>query len=284
MFTKATLMIVCVLAFAFLTLVISVSAQGAVIGDLVALYDFNGNTNDTSGNAYDASLIGGAAVSGDSLGYSSNAGDRSLDLGSGATEYAKVTGAIKLATATTDNKMAVSFWQYNIGNGAGGNVTNSAFRVVSTTASGRGFQAHTPWSDGTLYFDHNGATAPVTRLTKTGLGTSLIDGWHHIALQVDNGTKEIWIDGAKVSSQASGAGPIPTFTNEIRIGADLDGGGNWFRGRIDEFAVWSDTLTQTQIESLAGGTSTADLMNIPEPATMSLLALGGLAILKRRRL
>jgi len=271
------------LAIAFLTMVISVSARGAVIGDLVALYDFNGNTNDTSGNGYDAGLIGGAAVSADSLGYSSIAGDSSLDLGSGTTEYAKVTGATNLGNATTANKMAVSFWMYNIGDGSGANINNSAFRVVSTTASGRGFQAHTPWSDGTLYFDHNGATAPLTRLTKTGLGTTLLNGWHHIALQVDNGTKEIWIDGAKVSSQASGAGAIPAFTNEIRIGADLEGGGNWFRGRIDEFAVWSNTLTQTQIESLAGGTSTADLMNIPEPATMSLMALGGLAVLRRRR-
>ena len=269
-----------VFAFVCLTMMVSLSAQGATITDLIAFYDFNGNANDTSGNGYDATLVGGAAISADTLGYSGSAGDRSLDVGSGTTEYADVTGATKLGDATAANRMAVSFWQYNIGNGTGGNINNSSFRVVGSGSgnAARGFQAHSPWSDGTFYFDHGGACCNAPNRLTTSVGTTLLDGWHHIALQVDNGTKEIWIDGSLKNSQASGAAAIPTLTNQILIGRDDV---NYFHGRIDEFAVLSDTLTQDQIESLAGGTPTLEV--IPEPATMGLLALGGVGLLRRRR-
>jgi hypothetical protein len=199
-----------------------------------------------------------------------------------------VTGALKLSNATSANKMAVSYWMYNLGDSGApaANIDNSAFRVVSDLGGSngaRGFQAHSPWSNGTFYFDHGGNCCGGANRLTTNVGTSLLNGWRHVVVQVDNGSKEIWIDGVLKNSQASGAAAVPTWTNQILIGRDDV---NYFRGLIDEFAVWSDTLTQTQIESLAAGTSTADLIGIPEPSTLALASFGLLGVIgfgRRRR-
>ena len=253
---------------------------------LVAYYDYNGNANDSSGNGATGALTGGAVISADGTGYSGAAGDSSLDLGvnaGGSSEYSAST--VDFSSAIANNSMSVSFWQYNVGNGGGGNINNTPFAVLGTGAEARGFGAHTTWSNGILYFDHSGCCAGgAQRLTSNGaLDPNLIDEWHHIVLQVDNGSKEIWLDGALLNSQETGAAAISsTLTGELFVGQQFDGTVG-FAGRIDEFAVWDSNLNPSQIAALAGGASTLSVAAIPEPSSSLLILLSGLVIIRRRR-
>ena len=243
-----------------LVLVAFVATPGRA-AELLGYWDFNGGATDSSGNGADGVLNGGASISADGLGFSSTIGDRALDLGgSGGAARADVSGA-DFSAATSNNAMAVSFWQYNVGNGAGGNASSTAFGIVSSSGGGgRGFQTHTPWGDGTLYFDHGGACCGGNNRSTHAVGTSLLDSWHHIVLQVEGGRKQIWVDGALAGEQASGAAAIPSFTGQLMIGAEPAGTNNGFGGRIDEFAVWGTFLTPAEIASLAAGASALELV------------------------
>ncbi len=168
--------------------------------------------------------------------------------------------------------MAVSFWQFDIGNGMGGNAATTAFGILDGV-TGRGFSSHTPWSDGNIYFDHAGCCAQPSQRLIANVGTSLLNGWHHIVLQVDNGNKQIWVDGVKIGEHVTGAAAIPTFTGVVNVGAQYNDI-NSFGGRIDEFAIWNVALDPSEIRALASGASTLSI--IPEPSA-------GLLVIRRRR-
>ncbi len=258
------------------------SAASAALSanNLLAFYDYNGNASDRSGNAPDATLQSGAVISADGLGYSGNAGDSALDV-TAASAHALTTG-LDLSSAISGNAMAVSFWQFNIGNGAGARSQSTAFGILGTGLEARGFGAHTTWSDGNIYFDHSGCcNQPAQRLIAPGLGDTLVDGWHHIVLQVDNGAAQIWVDGSLLSEHLSGAAAIASsLTGEVRVGQQYDGTVD-FDGRLDEFAVWNTSLEPSEIQALANGASTLSL--IPEPSSGLLLLLGGGLLFGRRR-
>jgi hypothetical protein len=231
-------------------------ANGA---ELLVYYNFNGQTTDQSGNGANATLNGGATISAEAQGFSGNPGDRALDVGASGNS-ARADASVDLSLATTNNAMAVSFWQFDVGNGAGGNASTTTFGIVSSSGGGgRGFQAHVPWGDGNAYFDHGGACCGGTNRRSIPIGTTALNQWKHVVLQVGGGTKQIWIDGVMLDEQASGAATIPTFTGQLMIGAEPAGTNNGFGGRIDEFAVWGSFLTPTEIAALASGAPATDL-------------------------
>ena len=271
----------------FLTLsALGLGSASAVVTatNLLAYYDFNGQSNDQSGNGANATLAGGAVISAAGAGVTGGGGDSALDLGaSGGANAQRADAAPNFASATANNAMAVSFWQYDIGNGSGGNVATTAFGLLSSTGGGtRGFQAHTPWSDGTLYFDHGGACCGGGNRLTHSVGTSLLDGWHHIVLQVDGGNKQIWVDGVNVATQATGAAVIPTFTNQLMIGAEPAGTNNGFGGRIDDFAVWDTALDANDIAALNNMQTPLQIL-VPEPSSSLLVLLGSMVLFRRRR-
>ncbi|MEJ6648493.1 MAG: lamin tail domain-containing protein [Akkermansiaceae bacterium] len=226
--------------------------------ELLAYYNFDGQSADQSGNGANATLNGGGLISSDSLGFSGTAGDRALDLGSsGNGARADVNG--DYSSATTNNAMAVSYWQYNIGNGSGGNASTTTFGIVSSNGGGnRGFQAHLPWGNGNAYFDHGGACCNGENRRSISIGTSTLNQWRHVVLQVAGGRKQLWIDGVMLDEQATGAAATPSFTGQLMIGAEPAGTNNGFGGRIDDFAVWASFLTPAEIASLAAGAPATD--------------------------
>jgi len=233
----------------------SLSIQRVHALDLLAYFDFDDDSNptvalDVSGNAPDAVLNAPAAFTADAGGVTGGAGDRALDLGAlGNSAAAIVPAGSHFDAAANNNSMAVSFWQFNTqitGN-------SSAFWVHSPAAAAndaRGFQAHTPWSDGTIFFDQSGCCAPSQRLTVGGLVT--VNQWQHLVFQRDNkGNREIWIDGVLVAS-AGGAEDLDAFNGIMNIGAG-HGNSNSFGGRIDEMAVFDYPLSPARIAELAEG-------------------------------
>ena len=287
----ARLMVLCGAVGVFLSFTAVAGAAVISPSDLLVYYNFDNNGNptiapDLSGNGPMATLEGGAAYSAGGGGVSGSAGDRSLDLGTfnnGAS--ARLPLGAHFDPAVTSNTFAVSFWQNSTSNAT----STSSYWIVSPTASGgrRGIQSHVSWSDGTIYFDHAGCCGPPERLT-TGI-TGPINTWNHYVFQKDaSGNKQLWENGVLRVSGAGAANVLP-FDGQAMIGAEFrdpgTNGANSFDGRIDEFAVWSTTLDAAQIAQLASG-APATALTIPEPATLALLALGGLAALplvRRRR-
>lgn len=262
-----------------------ITANGALTaGNLLAYYDFNGDANDLSGNGANGTLTEGAVISADGTGFSAGAGDSALDLGTSQGNLTTINqprsvSNVNLTTTTTNNSIAISFWAFDIGNGAGGNAATSVFGIVDG-ATGRGVSSHLPWSDGNIYFDHNGCCDQPGQRLVTAVGTSLLNDWHHFVLQIDSGSKQIWVDGNKIAENLTGANALPTFTGEVKIGAQYDDI-NSFGGRIDEFAIWNVALEPSEIQALAGGASALSL--IPEPSSTLLVLMSGLLIVRRRR-
>ena len=227
---------------------------------LLAYWDFNDPSDpltaaDVSGNAPNAEFLGSASYSEDGDGYSGAVGDYALDLGEVNDQSTAVTSeGDHFSEPFETNELSVAFWQNTTAVG-----NTSAFWMVAPNATGsqRGFQAHTPWGNGTIFFDQSGCCGAPQRLTVGGLVNT--DAWQHFVFQRDEeGNMEIWVDGVQAASQG-GAEPLDDFNGVINIGSDLNQG-NSLAGRIDEFAIFNKPLDEVQIQTLYNGSIASELI------------------------
>lgn len=258
--------------FSAVAITSAVFVQGASAALLVH-FPFDGNATDATGNIGDATLNNGAVTT--AVGRFGGALDLTANDGAGivGASNAVVAGGTHLNTAFANNAMAVSFHQFN-----NSFKRSSAFWVHSfeAGANDRGFQAHTPWVDGTIYFDHSGCCGGTQRLTATG---AVSGQWQHFVFQSDaEGMMEIWIDG-ELAARAGGSEPLDAFNGIITIGSEGNTDINGFDGLIDDFAIFDRALTQEEIVNY----SENPIAGIPEPATGFVSLLGGLLLLRRRR-
>ncbi|MFN0126857.1 MAG: LamG-like jellyroll fold domain-containing protein [Verrucomicrobiales bacterium] len=102
---------------------------------------------------------------------------------------------------------------------------------------------------------------------------------HHLVMTVAaDGTTNLWLNGTpQITNLATNAlSNVVSSTESIGATAWGDPGHN---GTVNEFRIWSGTLTGEEVtRNLAFGPDV-----IPEPMVLSLVALGLLGILRRRR-
>lgn len=119
--------------------------------------------------------------------------------------------------------------------------------------------------------------------TYTSIWTPAADTWYHIALVKESGyvSANIYIDGVDTTGYVEAYDGYPySVAGSLRIGYEQDMGG-YFNGHMDEFRIskiarWtSDFIPPAELYSTAP---------ISEPATLSLLGLGlvGLLLKKKR--
>jgi len=96
--------------------------------------------------------------------------------------------------------------------------------------------------------------------------------WHHVAIVWDGtNTSILYLDGVSESFGTSGP-PTPNIKNRpftIGVHSTISA---YLNGIIDDVRIYNHALSQSEIQAL-----------IPEPATLLLLGLGGLALLRKRR-
>ncbi len=183
-----------------------------------------------------------------------------LVLASAPVGYWRMTDATAGQEVKPD-QVSISFWQKldSISN-------SSAFWAVSPSSNNglRGFQAHTPWSDGQIYFDTAGCCDAGTQRLN-GAGDVTVGEWTHFVIQKNGPIKEVWKNGTLLLS-GEGANPMTDDITRLFIGAEQSGdnGANGTRGLIDDFAVFGEFLTEAQIIRLAAGSSPPSIV-LPAP-------------------
>ncbi len=134
--------------------------------------------------------------------------------------------------------ITVEWWQYV----AAGDVKNASVFAIGEADNQRNrLQAHSPWGNGRIYWDY-GAIGDSGRVDGRYPG---YDQWVHVALVSDGATfMRIYTNG-EVNAERTGAMQA-TGLKGITIGSQQQA--NWFKGKVDEFRIWSVARTQEQIQ------------------------------------
>ena len=110
-------------------------------------------------------------------------------------------------------------------------------------------------------------------------GTTVVndDEWHHIAFVADrdvNGT--VYVDGSYDNALSiTDVNGSVNCNDTLKIGKCYTGD-TVFTGLMDDVGLWNHALTPSEISYIKNN-------GIPEPATVFLLGLGGLVLLRRKR-
>ena len=160
------------------------------------------------------------------------------------------------------------------------------FWMSSTDAiSNQYIMWHGPNNAPAVLVGYNDNSLEIFSGTRTGAdGPDVTDGgWHHIVIGVDSTTAGhlIYVDGVLHSSQPEA---IVAWNNPGNEGLTLGGSNaanvDIYNGQLDEFAVYDASGSDI-------ATFTADIADhynaVPEPGSLALLGLSGLAVLHRRR-
>ena len=236
---------------------------------LLAYWNFNDASNPSGATDTVRGLFGtfeGARFTESGAGFSGLGGDRALDLRDDqASQLMRVTDSF-LNEAAAGNQITLVLRQRL------DQVVNATmFHGVSNTSTGggRGLSAHLPWSNREIYFDSAGCCSPeLFRLNGSidGLDDPIYEAteWHTYTLIKDGDSKSIWIDD-KLFLEGTNTAPLPDDFTEFVLGA-FSNGANPVIGVLDDVAIFKRSLTETEIVSIARGTSPARLSS-SQPAT-----------------
>ena len=257
-------------------------AQGSLQDGLVAWYPFQGNADNAAGTAPDGS-VSGATLTADRFGAVNSAFafdgvddyvevantngvfdlTNSWTLACWAKPFSPATDARddpliwKIAESTQelwagDEDTFLLSWGYMWQEGQTGDLFNTG---LERAADGADFELHsTPYTP---------------------------NSWRHVVGTYDGAFLRIYVDGdlegmSYIGSVVAYTGPAALRIGNIQHSSHIYGPEHVgaFDGVIDDVRIYDRALS---------GTEVADLYALPEPATMSLLALGSLAVLRRRR-
>jgi len=124
------------------------------------------------------------------------------------------------------------------------------FGVFDGGTTTRRCGTHTPFSDGTVYWDYGGASGG-QRLTWAGLGGKDVNRLNRWCFVAATRGLEIWHQGILRASNSTAASRTSAVDNKFMINAgQQSGGGNNEIGEYYLFLVWNRGLSQGEVRRL----------------------------------
>lgn len=225
---------------------------------LINEYTFDGNANDSSGNGYHGLLGGdasfGAGIFGQSLQLDGSGDFVSVDMPTQTFSSFTIEAWFNSNNSTpSDSSHLVSF-----------NDANNflvLWNLTSTSIDG--------WSSGLSSINLSG------RL----LNPLVANTWHHSAFSYDGSQTKMFVDGILVSSNTVTGTLAPIGgANKLAIGSRYDLSSQYFSGKLDNVRIYDEALEQSLLGFYTDGT----VMDVPEPSTLAIFALGMIGLASRR--
>jgi len=205
--------------------------------NLVVWFEFEGNADDSSGNARHGSPHGALAYGGGVFGQAIILDDAPNDQYVSIDGYKGLLGnpafSIAVWIKTTDNSNIVGWGKYPDG--------NNGERVEFRTNNGK------------LQLNCGGGFVNSKDVTVTD------DEWHHVALTVIANTTQnstgckIYVDGQDDTANRTDGSPLirPAEGKDFKIGTRTDMSGRWLEASLDDFRLYDRVLTPAEVAALA---------------------------------
>jgi len=241
-----------------LTPMVLVLAQTGHASDLIAWWNFDTVGSGLSIDSHAGNvgvLLNGAQYSTPGTGRTGTGTDRAMLFGNDRHRM-RVPDATFLNAAGATNQITIAFWQ-NIGEQR----NQTTFFAVSPSVPGqRGLLSHSPWSDGTIYWDTGGCCDGTLNRTASNPGGVALGTWNHIALVKDGDLKLIYFNGTEITGGFNlNTAPIPSDFTEMIIGNNVNQT-EAVSGFLDDFAIYKRALTAAEVTRLATGDSPGSLV------------------------
>ncbi len=215
----------------------SLASEGVpAANNLQAYFSFEDSVVDLSGNGRDASRLNGAAYA--SAWPALGAGSLSLD---GVDQWVSVPYDINPVVDLTVAQW-IKFDQADNNMVLFSNDDGDFDR-------GLGWAATSPGAD---WYVHVGTENQV--VSETGVAVPAVGAWHHVAMVYSSSDMRMYVNGQLAWSDNSPAAHNMSGDNYVGIGrSNWQGGGDghsYFKGLMDEFAVWDTALTGPQVSEI----------------------------------
>jgi len=259
---KKTLHVFAIACISLLTLPAAAQIPAYVPTDgLVGWWPFNGNANDESGNGNEG-VVNGATLTEDRFVNANKAFSFN-----GISDFIQVNNS---ASLTLTNNFSFSCWikipDYSL------NTSGIVERTVigKQRANNEGtfnFIAVNPWGQNACSFGLN--DGPNNIVVNNGEGV-LLNTWNHFSGTYDGTIAKLWKNGVLIADQQTGISLIVS-DEPFYFGKEFNSMGRFFKGIIDDIAIYNRALTEQEIQNLYTGTTPPPCVSLPSNLQQGLV-------------